>query len=166
MKTQKCILAGLIIIISCFFGISCDEEEQPDVESDKAAISNIYSLYASSANSSDFDAWISLWAGYGWQMQPGAYTREGIAEITAGMKPGFELFDIVVDITSEDYIQIYGDIAVGVCNYNIYATPKAGGDRFPIEPDGKALTIFERQSDDTWKILFDCVNTNLPPPSK
>ncbi len=168
MKTQKCIQAGLIITISCFIAISCekDEDEQPDVESDKAAISQIYSVYETSGNAGDFDTWISLWAGYGWQLPLGAERREGVAEITAAMKPGFEMFNTEVNITSEDYIEIYNDIAIGCCSYNIWATPKGGGDRFPIEPDGKALTIFERQSDGEWKIIFDCVNTNLPPALK
>jgi ketosteroid isomerase-like protein len=40
-------------------------------------------------------------------------------------------------------------------------TPKEGGDRIEAMPDGKALTLYERQSDGTWKIVCDCFNSNV-----
>jgi hypothetical protein len=41
-------------------------------------------------------------------------------------------------------------------------TPKDGGETIPAMSDGKALTLYERQSDSTWGIVFDCFNSNVP----
>jgi len=41
-------------------------------------------------------------------------------------------------------------------------TPKAGGETIHAMPDAKALTLYERQPDGSWKIVYDCFNSNLP----
>jgi steroid delta-isomerase-like uncharacterized protein len=45
-------------------------------------------------------------------------------------------------------------------------TPKAGGETIHAMRDGKALTLYERQSDGSWKIVYDCFNSNVPPTSE
>jgi uncharacterized protein (TIGR02246 family) len=42
-------------------------------------------------------------------------------------------------------------------------TPKDGSEPIPV--DGKYLTIFEKQSDGSWKIYRDIFNSNVPPPA-
>jgi len=49
------------------------------------------------------------------------------------------------------------------CTYTLTMTPKAGGETINAMPDGKALTLLERQSDGSWKIVYDCFNSNVPP---
>ena len=48
----------------------------------------------------------------------------------------------------------------GYFNYSLKATLKEGGDPLDVMPDGKALTLYERQSDGSWKIVYDCFNSN------
>jgi len=54
-----------------------------------------------------------------------------------------------------------GDWAFGRCNFTATMTPKAGGE--PIFTDGKALTLYKRQADGSWKLYWDCWNSNVPP---
>ena len=162
MKTKKSFFSLAFILLVLFTTLSCSKKiSEADIEADKTAIKQVISQYAEAAKSGDFDLWISLWADDGVRMPSGASTREGIIQITEEMTPAFEYFITEVNITSIDEVRIFGDIGLVRGSYNLSVTPKDGGDKIILEPDGKALTIFERQSDGTWKILYDCMNSNV-----
>ena len=57
-------------------------------------------------------------------------------------------------------IRVEGKIGICLCKFRFYATPKNGGEKIVIEPDGKDLSVFEKQPDNTWKALYDCFNSN------
>jgi uncharacterized protein (TIGR02246 family) len=150
-----------------FTALSCSKKvSEADLEADKTAIKQVLDQYATAANSGDFDLWISLWADDGVRMPSGASTREGIVQITEEMTPAFEHFVFEINITSVEEVRLFGDIGLTRCSYNLTATPNEGGDKIILEPDGKALTIYERQSDGTWKIIYDCMNSNVTPISE
>ena len=79
------------------------------------------------------------------------------------MKPGFDEMNGNISITSIDHAKVYGDLGITYCNYTLAATPKVGGETIHVMRDGKALTVSERQSDGSWKIVYDCFNSNVPP---
>ena len=58
--------------------------------------------------------------------------------------------------------KVYGDLGLTRCTYTLKMTPKAGGETITF-PEGKALTLYERQSDGSWKIKYDIFNSNVPP---
>ena len=120
-------------------------------------------LYQDAANAGDFDLWMSNWAEDGVRMAPGEEPIVGKDAIAASMQPVFEILDLEVDIYQLDDIEVHGDVGFTRCRYTIYATPKGGGERFAVEPDGKALTIFRHYPKGNWKIAYDCINSNLPP---
>ncbi len=151
--------AFLLIILLCF-NTSC---EKRDVEADIAAINEILNQYAVTCNTGDFDLWISLWADDGVQMPPGAPARIGKEQIREGMKPTFDQMNLYIAITSIEEPKVYGDLGLTRCTYTLKMTPKAGGETINAMPDGKALTLYERQSDGSWKIVYDCFNSNVPP---
>lgn len=170
MKTKRLMIPIVVFAFFLFTAFSCNEcDPCPETEvnnpTDLDAVREVLSDYATHGSAEDFDSWIALWMEDGRQMPPNTAPRIGTAALTAAMKPGWEVLDLEIEITTIDDIQVYGDIGFTRCSYNIYATPKSGGDRFPIEPDGKALTIYKRQNDGSWKIWFDCFNSNLAPPS-
>ena len=134
-----------------------------DVEADIAAIKEIVSQYMFSCNAGDFDLFISLWSNEGIQMPNDTPARIGKAQIIEAMKPSFRDFIMDIYINSIEEVRIFGDIGLTRCSYNLYVTPKAGGDKLAIEPDGKALTIYQRQIDGKWKIIYDCFNSNVSP---
>ena len=153
----------IMFALVCFI-FSCKRQIQNvDVEADIAAIKEVLNKYEVAINAGDFDSWISLWSDDGVRMPPNGPTRPGVAQITEEVKPVLEQFKANLKITSIEEARVFGDIGLTRCSYNFAVTPKAGGDKIIVEPDGKALTIYEKQLDGNWKIIYDCFNSNVPP---
>jgi len=153
----------LCFTFSCQQGEEVAEEPAVDVEADKAAVREMLNQYAVACNTGDFDLWISLWADDGVQMPPDTPARIGIEQIREAMKPAFDQMTLDMTITLED-TKVYGDLGLTRCEYTLDMTTKAGGEI--IHTTGKALTLYERQSDGSWKIIYDCFNSNVPPTSE
>ncbi len=133
-----------------------------DNESDIVAVKDMLNQYAKGCNTGDFDFWMSLWADDGVQMPPDAPAVVGKEQIRENMKPVFDQFNLKAEI---DIVEgkVYGDRGLTRCTYTLDITPKAGGETIHSLPDGKALTLYERQSDGSWKIVYDCFNSNVSP---
>ena len=129
---------------------------------DQEAISDVLRRYAELINSGDFESWISLWTEDGRQMPPGAPSRVGAEAIRDGMRPAFEQMDFDFDLVDIEEASVFGDLGLTRCKYSLRATPKGGGDTIDIMADGKALTLYERQADRSWKVVYDCFNSNIP----
>ena len=136
-----------------------DEEKKSDI----TALKEMLNQYAIGCNTGDFDLWISLWADDGVQMPPNIPARIGKEQIREGMKPGFDQMTLDITINSIEDVKVHGDWGLVRCIYTSKMTPKAGGETINTTPDGKALTLLERQSDGSWKIIYDCFNSNVPP---
>jgi uncharacterized protein (TIGR02246 family) len=133
-------------------------KEKVDVEADIAAINELYNQYCLGANTGDLDLFLSCWDENGIQLPSNTPARIGKEQIREGMKPLFDLYIAELSITPED-IEVAGDWAFGRRTYTSTLIPKAGGATIYI--DGKALTIFKRQADGSWKIFRDCFNYNV-----
>jgi len=164
MKKLKFNYQVAFVLLLLFTTFSCNKQEKkPSVEADTAAIKEVLNQYAATVNNGDFDHWMSLWSDNGIQMPPESPPRKGKAEIMDGMKPSFDQMNLEITITSVEEAKVYGDLGLTRCNYTLAVTPKEGGDKINVMPDGKALTLYERQPDGTWKIVYDCFNSNTPP---
>ena len=133
------------------------------METDIAAIRAVLSQYAMSICDGDLDLWISLWADNGTQMPPDAPACIGRVQILEEMKPAFDEMSMELIILSIEDAKIYGGFGLTRCRYTLKMTPKAGGETINAMPEGKALTLYERQSDGSWKIAFDCFSSNIAP---
>jgi len=133
------------------------------VEADIKEITELLNQYAGGVNSGDFDYWISLWADDGVQMSPEAPALSGKEQIQAGNKPAFDQMNLDIAIHSVDHVEVHGDLGLSRCTFTFKATPKGGGETINLMPDGKALTLYRKQSDGSWKIIYDCFNSNISP---
>ena len=133
------------------------------MEADINALKEVLNQYAIGCNTGDFDLWISLWADDGVQMPPGAPTRVGKEQIRAAMQPAFDQMDLDIALQGIQEAKVYGDLGLTRCTYTLKMTPKTGGETINAMPDGKALTLYAKQSDGSWKIVYDCFNSNLAP---
>ena len=95
-------------------------------------------------------------------MPPDAPSRVGVDAIREAMAPAFENMDLEFELVSIDEATVFSDLGLTRSTYSLRATPKEGGDTIGLMPDGKALTLYERQSDGSWKIVYDCFNSNVP----
>jgi uncharacterized protein (TIGR02246 family) len=160
MRKSNWLLSAIILattLAMLFSAISCQKQ---DTEVDIAAIKDMLNKYGVACNNGDFDSWISLWADDGVQMPPGTPARIGKAQIREAMKPSFDQMILDITITSIEDAEVHGDLGLTHCSYTLAVTPKAGGETIIAMPDGKALTLFERQTDGSWKIVYDCFNSN------
>ena len=165
MKKSNWLLLTIILVITSamlFFNFSF-KTEVDSMGDDITAIKEIGNQYAVACNTGDFDLWISLWADDGVQMPPGTPARIGKEQIREGMKPAFDQMNLDITIHSIDDVKVYGDLGLSRGTYTLKMTPKAGGETIIAMPDGKALTLYERQSDGSWKIKYDIFNSNAPP---
>ncbi len=164
MKKLKFNCQVSFVLLLLFTAFSCAKQEtKPSVEEDIAAIKEVLNQYGVACNNGDFDQWISLWSDNGIQMPPESPPKKGKAEIIDAMKPSFDQMYLEITITSVEEAKVYGNLGLTRCNYTLAVTPKEGGDKIIVMPDGKALTLYERQPDGIWKIAYDCFNSNTPP---
>lgn len=133
------------------------------MEADIGAIKDVLERYALGCNSGDFDRWISLWTADGVQMPPDAPARVGKEQIREAMKPAFDQMNLHIAIHNIEDARVFGNLGLTRCTYSLTMTPKAGGETIQAMPDGKALTLYERQSDASWRIKYDCFNSSTLP---
>jgi uncharacterized protein (TIGR02246 family) len=153
LQFSVCIFAGMTLLSGC------SPKEKADLEADVAAISDIWSLYASSANAGDIDRWISLWTEDGVQMPPNEPPIIGKDQILIANKAAFDQFTYEMEITNEE-TRVAGDLAFSRGIYTATLSPKNGNQ--PALVDGKFMTILERQPNGSWKIHRDIFNSNVP----
>ena len=132
------------------------------VEADIAAIEDALNQYALALNTGDLELWLSLHTDDIVKMPPGAPAIFGIEELRAHNESGFDNFTFEMTTYPEE-TQVSGDLGYNWCTYTVSMTPKAGGETIIAEPDGKALGIYKRQADGSWKLSHDCYNSNVPP---
>ena len=93
-------------------------------------------------------------------MPPSSTTKVGKSEIREAMSPPFEAMDLEMVLHEIEDGRIRGDSGLTRCRYSLKGTPKNGGESVEIMPDGKALTLYNRQPDGSWKIVYDCFNSS------
>jgi len=135
-------------------------EEEVDVEADIAAINEFGNQYTLAMNTGDLDLYVSLHTDDIVKMGPGAPAAFGKEELRANMKPLFDNFTLEMDLYNEE-VQVAGDWGFNRATYTMLITPNEGGE--PIFDDGKAVGIYKRQADGSWKLYIDCWNSNVPP---
>jgi uncharacterized protein (TIGR02246 family) len=131
------------------------------VEDDIAAIEEHMDLYALGMTTADLDLWMSLYTEDTVKMAPDAPAVFGKEALRASMEPLFEAFTFEEMDIFDVEIQLAGDYAFARCNFTATMVPKAGGE--PAYIDGKDVSIMQRQSDGSWKLHWDCWNSNVPP---
>lgn len=136
-----------------------------DQSANVAAIKDVLGRYEETVQSGDFEGWLSLWAEDGVQMPDNAPTRVGKAAIAEAMRGAFEAMDLRIAIHDIEDARVWGDRGLTRCRYSLALTPKAGGETIDAMPDGKALTLYGRQADGSWRIVYDCFNSNEEPAS-
>ena len=58
----------------------------------------------------------------------------------------FDQFNLKIKVDTKE-AKVHGDYGLTRCTFTLDLTPKAGGETIHAFTDGKALTIYEKQSD-------------------
>lgn len=132
----------------------------PKSKSAVEVVPEILENYVTSIVEGDPDRWISKWTEDCVQLPPGGPMNIGREMLYGSISAWLDAFD-ASDFELEDpEIEQIGDCAFSWVNYSYTVSPKDGspGHRF----HGKALTIYKRQPDGSWKIHRDCFNSSTP----
>src|SRR5262245_5281643 len=93
-------------------------------------------------------------------MSPNDTTVYGNEEFRSWWEEYFQYFKVTAFTEPERSVVITGDIATEISLYMIAITPAAGASR--IRDDGRALTIWRRQEDGSWKVWQTLWNSTKP----
>lgn len=135
-------------------------EINENLTQDEKELLKVLQRYEDTLNKGDFEGWISIWNDNGIQFPPNTPMKKGKLAIADFMKPGFDNTNMEMKIFEAEVVKIVGTIGVMICTYKLSSTPKSGGKTEIIEPNGKALGIYEKQEDGQWKLINDCFNSN------
>lgn len=162
-KSNWLLLTTILVITSAMLWFTFSFKTEVDsMGDDITAINEVFNQYVVAVNTGDFDLWISLWTDDAVQMPPDTPARVGKEQIREAMKPGFDQMNLDMTINSIDDVKVYGDLGIVRCTYTLKMTPKAGGETINAVPDAKDLSLWERRSDGSWKLIYDCNNSNVP----
>jgi len=133
-----------------------------DFEAERAAIREADSGWSKTANAKDADGFVSFFADGASFFPPNtpAMTekeaiREWISELMAN--PGF---DINWQPTKVE-VSRSGELGYTLGTYELTMHDPEGK---PVTDRGKYVTLWKKQPDDTWKVLADIFNSDLPLP--
>lgn len=120
------------------------------VSYDQDPISALRQSFVNATKAGDVDTLASLAANDVVVMPPNDTTIYGRDEWRAWWDEYYQYFRVTAASESEREVAINGDFAVERWEYMVAVNPVSGGSR--IRDDGRILTIWNRQSDGSWKI--------------
>ena len=162
---KKLLMIFPLVILLCFtFGCQKQAEKakpEVDTEADIAAIKAYFDQLSSSIEAGDVGRWIALFADDIIKMPPNEAIVKGKEAVRQWGQPWFDNLNME-DSISIDEIEVSGNWAFARVTVTFKAIPKAGGDT--IQDNSKAIWIFKRQADGSWKCSHHIWNSNNPPP--
>jgi uncharacterized protein (TIGR02246 family) len=166
MKNQ--ILLVPLVFLLCFTfacqkqGKVVAKEPEVNVEADVTAIKALLDEWVQLYNAGDFDRLMSIFYGENSMlMSPNVSIRKGKEAILLWYQKASELNDEHVDSSVVEDVRVSGDLAVVRGIDTGTTTPRSGGE--PVKYNLKWLIVFERQSDSTWKCIYEIWNDNPLP---
>ena len=135
---------------------------KPKTEVDIEVINRVRETHIAALNSRNVEAWVTLFTDDGVQMPPNAPANVGQEMIRSWSQTFLDTsrteFRLLVD-----EVWLTDDWAFERGTYTITLTLKARGE--PLHDIGKYITIYQRQSEDTWGVASDIWNSNNPLPA-
>ena len=128
---------------------------------DISGIDRLREVHVAAVNDGDADGWAGCFTDDAVQMPPHFGINTGKTAIRGWNKGFLSMFACRFSL-SVDEVQATGDWAFERGCYVITLTPRASGGS--MDDHGKYITIYQRQSDGSWKIARDIWNSNQPLP--
>jgi len=126
------------------------------------AIEDMEAQYASAITSGDLEAILALYSDKGAHLVPNQPASIGKSAIRTLWEERFAQ-SVYESTQTVEEVRVSGDLAVSRTNIKGTTTPKDGSE--PNAFNLKALIIYERQSDGSWKRAWSIYNSNTPPAS-
>ncbi len=135
---------------------------QPETEAVVEAIEDLEAQYAFAIDLGDLEAILALYSDGGAHLVPNQPAVIGKSAIRTLWEERFEQNDYQTT-TQVEGVKVAGDLAVSRMTMSGKVTPKDGSE--PGAIDLKGITLYQRQSDGSWKRVWSTYNSNTPPAS-
>jgi uncharacterized protein (TIGR02246 family) len=159
MKESNWLLSKIILVITLVtlcFTLSCQKQ---DVEADIAAIKEVFKQETLACSTGNVELYLSLFTEDVVMMATESPSMNGMEEFRPPIEGVFGMFDLKLPFTV-DKVEVHGDWAFARSSFQYSMTLKEGGET--TTRVGKALDIFKRQTDGSWKIYMECWNYDAP----
>jgi uncharacterized protein (TIGR02246 family) len=128
---------------------------------DLEAIDRVRDAHVAAVNAGSAEAWAEQFADDGVQMPPNAPANVGKTMIRSWSQAFLDQFRVQFAL-AVDEVRVFGEWAFEKGGYTISLQPKAAG---PLMQDkGKYITVYQRESGDSWRMARDIWNSDNPPP--
>ena len=127
---------------------------------DEVPVRAVYQRVIDAVNSGNVDAYVACFAEDGMLMPPGQPIVIGKQAIKAWIAGLFNEFNATVSCTTQEF-RIATDWAFNRHKYVLTAIPKQAGT--PLVERGKAINIFKKMADGSWRAYIDCWNADSEP---
>ncbi len=135
---------------------------QAETEAVVEAIKDLEAQYAFAIDLGDLEAILAIYSDDGVHMVPNQPAVIGKSAIRTLWEERFEQNDYQTT-TQVEGVKVAGDLAVSRMTMSGKVTPKDESEANAI--DLKGITIYEKQTDGSWKRVWSTYNSNTPPAS-
>ena len=150
---MKRLLMIIPLIFLCCLG--CQQNQNVaavDVEADIQAIKDIFPGLLAAFNSDDLNNYLSIYADDAVMFPPANPPSVGKQAIGLTIQQWFNEYSFQSKYEILD-VDVSGTMAIAHISFDTTTTSKTGGE--PEKENGNWLLIFKKQSDDTWKAIYD-----------
>ena len=145
----------LLLLLAC---AGCASAGHP--EDVRARILQLDAEWSGAAQARDVDRVVSYWADDATVLPPGASPVVGKAAIREFVAKSFENPSFRISWKTTDVVvSAGGDFAYGIGTNRVNVTAPDGT---PVTVDGKAVTVWRREKDGSWKCVVDIWNEAPP----
>jgi uncharacterized protein (TIGR02246 family) len=150
-------LAGLLT--------SCAPAPPDTHDADIQALKDTEAAWVKDAATKDVDKFVAHYTDDASMLLPNAPIASGKEAIKNALKPllADPNFSLQFSSTKQD-VSKSGDLGYTVGTYTLTVTNEK--DKKPLTDKGKYTTVFRKQTDGSWKVVADMVNTDLPTPAE
>ena len=141
---------------------AADAAGAPLSAADQAAIRAADTAFSTAAGAGDAVGLAAMYLANASLMPPNAATVQGREAIQKFWGAFVDAYRVNIALKAEE-VEGHGDLAYSRGRYTLDLTPKAKGPA-AAHDEGKFLTIFRRQPDDTWLLAVDMYSSDLPVP--
>jgi steroid delta-isomerase-like uncharacterized protein len=132
-------------------------------DQDTAAIKSMLDSYAAAANGGNVAALVNYYTDDAIRMPPNEPAVAGREAVRSWMQSSLDQFIMKGFSFPRVEVEVAGDWAFARVTLTMTPTPKAGGE--PIDYTGKAVAIYKRQADGSWRACCDIWNSDKPLPA-
>jgi ketosteroid isomerase-like protein len=158
MRSRIWLLLSFVCLTACTQGQ--DSTVAASSQMDEMAVRELSVNFDAALNAKDIDAMMARYADGAVRMNPNAATNVGKDAIRAWYVDDWAANDLKVANEISD-MHISGDVAAVRGTYASTVTPRNGGAAY--EDRGKWMAMFQKQSDASWKSLWEIWSSDLPP---